>query len=206
MFSLNDATVTYPLFTSLQQVCGWAYNKIDSDVAETGGMQINVSQLLKAPLGTTRDYEVSEVIDVAEGGNGCLVQGNIRLLRTHRSVLVKGILHTDVKPTCNRCLSLLRYPLSLNIEEEYMPAVDVVNWTPLPSPEDHASFTIDAHHILDLTEAIRQYTLLATPMKTLCREECAGLCHYCGHNLNEGPCDCPVQITDLRWSALNKLL
>ena len=32
-------------------------------------MQINVSQLLKASIGSTRDYEVSETVDLAGGNN-----------------------------------------------------------------------------------------------------------------------------------------
>ncbi|MBA7688765.1 hypothetical protein ES703_97254 [subsurface metagenome] len=72
-------------------------------------------------------------------------------------------------------------------------------------PEEPGCFTIDEHHILDLTEAIRQYALLAIPMKPLCRGDCAGLCPNCGHNINQGPCDCSPQETEPRWSELSKL-
>ena len=169
-------------------------------------MQINVSQLLQEPVGTTRDYRVSEVIDSAGDGNGYLVRGELRLLRTHRSILVKGTLYTDIGFTCGRCLNLFSSPLTLNIEEEYIPTVDVVSGAPLPLPEDSVSFTIDEHHVIDLDEAIRQYILLAIPMKPLCREDCAGLCLTCGHDLNEGPCKCPAPEVDPRWSKLTKLL
>lgn len=165
-------------------------------------MQINVSQLLKAPLGATRDYKISEIVDIADDGNSRRVQGDITLLHTQRSILAKGVLRTEVEFTCCRCLTLFRYPMSLSIEEEYIPVVDVISGAPLPPPEDPSSFTIDQHHIIDLTEAIRQYTMLATPMKPLCREDCVGLCQNCGHNLNQGPCDCPTQEIDPRWSKL----
>ena len=169
-------------------------------------MEMNVSQLLQASVGTTRDYQESEVIDIAGDGKGRLVQGEVRLLRTHRSILVKGALRTEVELTCSRCLSLFSSPLTLDIEEEYIPTVDVVSGAPLPLPEEPTSFTIDEHHVIDLAEAIRQYTLLATPMKPLCRKDCAGLCQNCGKNLNQGPCNCPVQEIDPRWSELIKLL
>ena len=169
-------------------------------------MQLSVSQLLQAPVGTTRDYQVNEIVDFTGDGNGRLVQGEIRLLRTHRSILVKGALRIEVELTCSRCLSLFNSPVTLNIDEEYIPTVDVVSGAPLPSPEEPGSFIIDEHHVIDLTEAIRQYALLATPMKPLCREDCAGLCQDCGHNLNQGPCDCPVQVADPRWFELGKLL
>ena len=78
-------------------------------------MQINVSQLLQAPVGTIRDCQVNEIVDIAGDGKGCLVQGDIRLLRTNRSILVKGVLHTDAELSCGRCLGPFPCPLSLNI-------------------------------------------------------------------------------------------
>jgi uncharacterized protein len=48
-------------------------------------------------------------------------------------------------------------------------------------PEDEpGAFTIDRNNILDLEEAVRQYSTLAIPMKPLCREDCPGLCPVCG--------------------------
>ena len=136
-------------------------------------MEINVSQQLKASIGSIRNYKVSEVIDI--GKSESMVQGEVRLTRTDRGILVKGTLHTEVEVTCSRCLTLFNYPLILNIEEEYFPVLDVVSGASLPLPEEPGCFTIDERHTLDLTEAIRQYGLLAIPMKPLCREDCAGL-------------------------------
>ncbi len=169
-------------------------------------MQINVSQLLQSPIGTTRDYQVNEIVDVFGDGNGYLIEGRVTLMRANRNILVKGVLNTEVELTCSRCLSLFRRPVSLNIEEEYVPTIDVFSGAPLPQPEEPSSFTIDEHHVIDFTEAIRQYIVLVIPMKPLCREDCAGLCQNCGYNLNQGTCDCPRQEVDPRWSELMKLL
>ncbi len=166
-------------------------------------MRINVSQQLKASIGSMRKCEVSEIVEVSDGKS--MVQGEVRLIRTNRGILAKGTLHTEVEVTCSRCLSLFSCPLTLNIEEEYFPIKDVVSGDSLPLPEEPDCFTIDEYHVIDLTEAIRQYALLAIPMKPLCHGECAGLCPNCGHNLNQGPCDCSPQETEPRWSELNKL-
>jgi uncharacterized protein len=109
-----------------------------------------------------------------------------------------------IEATCSRCLSLFNCPLTLNIEEEYFPITDVASGTVMPLPEEVGSFLIDEQHILDLTEAIRQYELLALPMKPLCRKDCAGLCSTCGYDLNQGPCNCPPHQADLRRSELSK--
>ncbi|MCK4368869.1 MAG: DUF177 domain-containing protein [Dehalococcoidales bacterium] len=168
-------------------------------------MQINVAQQLRSSIGSIRDYEVKQVIDVIGDGKGSLVQGKVRLMRTDQGILVKGRLDIEVKLTCGRCLSLFGCPLALDIEEEYFPTTDVVSGAPLSLPEEFGGFTIDEHHELDLTEAIHQYALLAMPMKPLCREDCAGLCPHCGHNLNLGACNCPPQGADPRWSELSRL-
>ena len=168
-------------------------------------MHINVSQQLTEPVGSVRSYKVSEIIDVIGDGNGSMVQGEVSLIRTNRGILAKGALHTAVKVTCSRCLSLFDCPLAINIEEEHFPITDVGIGTAVPLPEEPSGFTIDEHHILDLTEAIRQNALLVIPMKPLCHEDCAGLCPECGHNLNQGPCGCLSQRMALRWAELSKL-
>jgi len=127
-------------------------------------------------------------------------------MRTDRGILASGTLHSEIEVTCSRCLSLFRYPLKLNFEEECFPTTDIISGAFLPLPEEPGSFTIDENHVLDLTEAIRQYALMAIPMKPLCRENCAGLCPQCGRNLNLGVCDCPSQAVDPRWAALTKLV
>ncbi len=169
-------------------------------------MQLNVSQLLQSPIGTTRDYQVNEIVDVFGDGNGYLIEGGITLMRANRNILVRGVLHTEVELTCSRCLSLFRYPLSLNFEEEFVPTIDVFSGAPLPPPEEPGSFTIDEHHVIDFIEVIRQYIVLAIPMKPLCRENCPGLCPSCGRNLNEGDCKCAKQEIAPRWAALARLL
>lgn len=168
-------------------------------------MRINVSQLLKEPIGSIRNYEVKENVDIAGDGNVNMVHGEIKLIHTNRGILVKATLHIEAEVTCSRCLIPFSCPLTLDFEEEYFPTVDVTGGTPLPLPDEPGCFTIDEHHILDLTEAVCQYALLANPMKPLCRDNCAGLCPNCGHNLNLGPCNCPPQGEDPRWSKLREL-
>jgi len=58
---------------------------------------------------------------------------------------------------------------------------------------------------LDLKELAAEQTLLAMPMRILCRPNCAGLCPRCGANLNQvDDCGCKPEI-DPRWEALADL-
>ena len=166
-------------------------------------LQINVSQQLQDPIGSVRNYELNDVVDITDAGGQA--EGKITLTRTDRGILVYSIVRMEIELTCSRCLSLCSYPLTLRIAEEYFPTIDIVTSAPIPVPDDSGCFTIDDHHVLDLTEAIRQYTVLAVPMKPLCSENCAGLCPSCGHNLNQGECGCPPPDADPHWAALRKL-
>jgi len=151
-------------------------------------MQINVSQQMKESIGSTREYSLDDTTDI-EGVN-TRVSGDVQLTRIDRGILVQGTLKTSVELTCSRCLSTFTYPVMLTIEEEFFPTADVFNGTALPLPNETGYFTIDERHILNLTEALRQYIAIATPMKPLCSTACAGLCSVCGQNLNDGQCRC----------------
>ena len=60
-------------------------------------------------------------------------------------------------------------------------------------------------HIIDISKDVRDYMILSTPMKRLCKEECKGLCAKCGADLNEKHCDCNDDEIDDRWKVLLEL-
>ncbi|HEY65335.1 MAG TPA: DUF177 domain-containing protein [Caldilineae bacterium] len=170
-------------------------------------MRYNVAQLLKAPIGAVRHYHIDE--DVT-GLDPDLVpterlRGEVTLLRTGNGILVTGHLTTEVEVVCSRCLEPSSVALEVDLEEEFRPTVDVITGRHLLMEEEDQALWIDAQHILDLHEVVRQNLLLALPLHPLCREDCAGICPQCGQNLNEGPCDCIATEVDPRWSALLEL-
>ncbi len=76
----------------------------------------------------------------------------------------------------------------------------------VPDEDEDEALLIDEHHVLDLSEVIRQGLLLVDPRQTLCRPDCAGLCPRCGGNRNLGECNCDEGLRDPRWAALQTLL
>jgi len=133
---------------------------------------VNVAQLLKEPVGSSRSYDISGIINEQIEAS---VEGKIILIRSGRGVLVQGKLAAEVKLLCSRCLANFLCPISFTVEEEFLPIVDVSSDLALSLPEKSDGFTIDINGILDLGELIRQYTLLNLPMKPLCRPDCAGI-------------------------------
>ncbi|TEU16021.1 MAG: DUF177 domain-containing protein [Dehalococcoidia bacterium] len=133
---------------------------------------INVAQLLKEPVGSNQSYDISEVIDEEVE---CFVEGKAKLIHISQGVLVQCKLTAEVKLICSRCLDTFLLPISFTAEEEFIPISDVSGDLALSSPEQSEEFIIDNKNILDLSELIRQYTLLNLPMKPLCRPDCSGI-------------------------------
>lgn len=170
-------------------------------------MQFNVAQLLREPVGSTRQHELEEEIgDLApEIVATTSLRGRLKFTRTGEGLLVTGQLHTEVKVDCVRCLEPALVPIDFEVEEELIPSVDVATGARLPTAGQDQALVIDDQHVIDLRELIRQDILLALPPHPLCRPDCHGLCVQCGQNLNESPCGCQL-LTDDRWAALGALL
>ena len=59
-------------------------------------MEVNVSQLLKAPIGSTREFDLDEPMRILEGDEESRVTGTVKVTKTHRGVLVQGTVETMV--------------------------------------------------------------------------------------------------------------
>ncbi|MEO0069928.1 MAG: DUF177 domain-containing protein [candidate division WOR-3 bacterium] len=150
-------------------------------------MLFNVSGLIQDGIGATRRHVLSAELP-RENGQAEHVEGTVELLRTRAGVLVRADLIMQEFEICSRCLKPLEETAAIRFEEEFQSTVDFKTGAPLAGPADPDVFLIDAHHILDLTEAVRQYREAATDMQPLCRPDCRGLCPDCGSDLNQGDC------------------
>ena len=178
----------------------------------------NVAQLLKEPVGSTRKLNLdiaALALDDAETGehgagpvDACQVTGRAKVTRIGDGLLVQGNVAAEVEAECSRCLDRISMPVEGTLEEQYQPTVDVMTGAPVNRADyeaNDAAFDIDANHMMDLSEPVRQALLVAMPMKPLCRADCKGLCPQCGANWNDGPCDCRTEVVDSRWSGLREL-
>ncbi|MEX0785032.1 MAG: DUF177 domain-containing protein [Dehalococcoidia bacterium] len=167
-------------------------------------VRYNVSTLLQEPIGAVREQAIDSRVLVGDEPTVERVHGAATLLRTKAGVLVTAGLQGTSHDQCSRCLKAVDVPMRLAIREEFAASVDANTGMALPAPEDPDMFRIDASHMLDLEEAIRQTWTAVLPMKPLCRPDCAGLCPRCGRDLNLGACGCRPE-ADERWSALRAL-
>ena len=71
--------------------------------------------------------------------------------------------------------------------------------------EDNDEIVLLEDGMVDVGDLARTAFILDMDTKTLCSEDCKGLCPRCGADLNLGPCSCKKE-TDPRLAALAKLL
>jgi len=131
---------------------------------------INVTQLLKAPVGYSHSYCIDEIV---HGQNNNSARGNITLTHSGQGILAQGELTVEVELTCSRCLNTYLYPIISHIQEEFFPIASLSSSSSLS--DETGNLTIDNHNMIDLGELIRQHVLLSLPMKPLCRPDCTGI-------------------------------
>lgn len=154
----------------------------------------NVAELLKSPPGSTRQVTIDEPSprfgpELRITGPA---RGSARLLRAQDGILVRARFTTSVELECSRCLEPVERQVTVDVEEEFRPTVHIVTGALLDVPEDEA-LRIDERHVLDLSEAARQYLETLLPLQPLCSPTCRGLCPVCGMNLNQESCICPAE-------------
>jgi uncharacterized protein len=156
---------------------------------------VNVAQLLKLPVGTTRDFEFSEPPGELNEDVQLVapIQGQARLMRTSRGILASARYQTAVQQECGRCLSPTVAEIEGTLEDEFTPRVDVLTGHPSAEPPESEELAIDEHHVLSLSEVIRQDILTRLPLQPLCEPDCPGLCPGCGRDLRSGRCECALE-------------
>jgi uncharacterized protein len=140
------------------------------------------------------------------------VKGQAELLREHRGpkeIILDIRARAQWKGTfevpCARCLDPVRHSLGGDFDLLFRPlGADA-------GPADRSLAAPDTEigyyqkEGLVLEDVLREQVLLSLPARSLCRQDCKGLCPRCGHNLNTESCTCGDSAVDPRWSALSGL-
>ena len=132
-------------------------------------------------------YPVSEPV---------LAEGTVR--NTAGVLVMQGQISTRIHGTCDRCAS--DFDRDVNIPIDVVLVTEMAN----EENEDEWVFPLEGDSA-DLDDIVRTVFVLNLDSKLLCKEDCKGLCHRCGKNLNDGPCNCQKEL-DPRFAALKQLL
>ena len=141
-------------------------------------MEFNVAQLMKEATGASREFKLDDDIANLDGGLTPLsnLTGKLVLLRIHSGVLATGDFRVELSLQCGRCLEPVSIPVSVEFSESFRPLTDIQTGRFL-SPEEFEgqaedltdeALLIDAQHILDITEVVRQSIWLSIPIVAAC--------------------------------------
>lgn len=146
---------------------------------------LKIASLLMEPVGSRRDVHISLAsfpLDADMTAED--VQASIRLTRLNASVLANGKVTGTAELVCARCLEPYQQPFESSFSEEFRQTLDVQSGRGLPqelqdddeeSGDDDLAFEINDAHEIDMTELLRQWILLALPMRPLCGPDCPGI-------------------------------
>lgn len=122
-----------------------------------------------------------------------------------QDIRLKGKLETELEVACARCLEPVDLPVQRSFDLLYRPLGTDAGRKELSVTDAEAEIGYYSGEGLLLEDALREQVLLAVPLKSLCRENCKGLCPHCGKNLNEDACSCADDLEDPRWGALKEI-
>jgi uncharacterized protein len=177
-------------------------------------MFISVLDLEREPLEfkETVDNGAIDYGDEVRQVDGLRAQGRAELVLEHRGgrqvvedIRLRVEFEGSFEVFCARCLDPVRHAIKDQVDLIFRPlGVDA------GAPE-HSISTSDTEigyyqdGGLVLEDVLREQVLLSLPARTLCRQDCKGLCARCGRNLNAEACICEGAPSDPRWSALADL-
>lgn len=127
-----------------------------------------------------------------------------RASRKNAEVSLRGKIVTRVEVACDRCQRNVSVPVNADFDMKYIPAQSG-GGEEAELQADDLDASVYEEDAIDADELVREQVLLNLPMRSLCKEECRGLCAGCGADLNEEACSCGQQEIDPRWAALAAL-
>lgn len=139
---------------------------------------VNVSRLLQETTGATRTYNLS--LDWFALDTDLMardISGTVKLMRLADGVMLSGKIQGIALIECVRCLEIYEQPFVAEIEQEYRSMMDLA-MAAVDDDEDEDLANeigeIDDANEIDMAEPIRQFAILALPMRPDCGDDCPG--------------------------------
>ena len=129
------------------------------------------------------------------------VNVNLTIVNTGEGFLVTGDIKLQAELRCSRCLK----PYAAELVAEVDETLRIDGSVDEEDEDSDWNLVLDGDE-LDLTDLVQESLLVNIPMKTVCREDCPGICPTCGADLASEACECPSTDVDIRLAPLAQLL
>ena len=163
-------------------------------------MRFSVKSVLNTP-GKSMPFRFTMDLSDVEFGGQCPAQEPVEVdgvVGNSADVLELSLrARTMLDCTCDRCAKAFR--------REKEVSYDCLLAGEKQNEENDDIVLLEQGEFVDAEDLARTAFILGMDTKTLCSEDCKGLCPRCGADLNLGPCSCKKEV-DPRLAVLAKLL
>ena len=171
-------------------------------------MQINLDKLIRREIDKI-DLNFSQKIDTINYCDNSYkltspINVNGKVSNTNKGLYLDIDVDFTILDNCARCLDEVEVPIEYSIE-----GFLVKEGFDEDEFEEDDAFIYDGQE-LNLVDIIEQTLDFNIPARILCNEDCQGLCHECGANLNKQECSCredanDEEIIDPRFAKLKDI-
>ena len=174
-------------------------------------MLITPAQLVDEPLALKETIPAGAIDyapDIQQIGPLTL-EGQAELIVEHRGprefvddIRLRAHFEGRFEQLCARCLEPVQQPVTGNFDLIFRPGGVDAEAGERAITEDETEIGYYEESGLLLEDAVREQVLLTMPGRTLCQEDCKGLCPHCGADRNRTECACDERPLDPRLSVL----
>jgi uncharacterized protein len=138
-------------------------------------------------------------------GRAEMIEENHGNRKVVRDIWVVGHYDAVLEADCDRCLDPVERKIGGDFEVLQRPQEENTGADEREIKEGETEIGFYEGDSILLEDVLKEQVLLAMPAKTLCRENCKGLCPQCGRNRNKEQCQCVTEFQDPRWAALGDI-
>jgi uncharacterized protein len=174
-------------------------------------MLITPAQLIDEPLALDESIAAGEIDyapDIQQIGP-LQLKGEAELLVEHRGprdfvqdIRLRAHFEGHFEQLCARCLEPVEQSLAGDFDLIFRPNAADAEAGERAITEDETEIGYYDESGLLLEDAVREQVLLTLPGRSLCQQDCKGLCPHCGANRNLNPCECVEKPVDPRLAVL----
>lgn len=116
-----------------------------------------------------------------------------------KNILVETNIDLKLVIPCDRCLKDVTHTFNIEVSKE----ANLNDTNTNEEDSEEMSYLVDGK--LDVDKLVYEELLVNLPAKSLCKQDCKGLCKKCGKNLNSGNCDCDTEELDPRMAKIRDI-
>ncbi len=132
----------------------------------------------------------SEAEDDPIRGIGDPITARVDIYKAGDKYILEGEMNGSVKIACDRCLSVYDFGIKTGFKLFFTQNSRYGNKAEIELLEEDMETGFIEGDEIELDDILKEQLYLSLPIKSLCKEECLGLCPVCGTDLNIQRCNC----------------